>query len=527
MQKNNNIADILYSTEIECPESMAIIAGRDSVSYSDLASSVRRVAARIGSKLSHGRCGILGTRSIEACVAILGIAWAGGTYVPISLKYPEQRLIELLDMMDLDALIVDRAGIKLLSDTVRAHCPDLLLIPADAPGEFVAEAAVTQLAPEQDLRQPAVVAEDHLAYIEFTSGTTGKPKGVMVSAGAVASYIEAMRGWYDFGPEDRAAETCDITFDLSVHNMLMTWQAGACLFIMRPLDLIAPARFINKHKITTWLSVPSLVAIMKQTGELSPGSLPSLRISLFCGEPLPLQVARDWAAAAPNSSVDNIYGPTEATIACLRQPWAGQGAETGIVTQSRGIVAIGDPYPGMKTMIVDADRNPLPDQVPGEIALGGSQLAEGYFAQAALTAERFPTIDGERWYLTGDRGYRDADGVFHHLGRLDNQVKVNGHRVELEEIDMQMRKAAGTDMACAVAWPVSHGSAQGIVGFSAGGEASADTIRSSLRDRLPPHMVPNRVHVLDSLPLNGSGKVDRKALAVMLDEKQAQPELAS
>ena len=523
----NNIADVLYSTEKLHPENTAIVAWKSSVSYSGLASSVRRVAASISPKLSHGRCGILGTRSIEACVAILGIAWAGGTYVPISLKYPEQRLVELLDMLELNVLIVDRAGLKLLSETVRKHCPDLLLVPAETPGEFGAEAGDVPVAPAAPLERPSPVGADHLAYIEFTSGTTGKPKGVMVSTGAVVSYMEAMRGWYDFAPEDRAAETCDITFDLSVHNMLMTWQAGACLYIMRPLDLVAPARFINKHKITTWLSVPSLVAIMKQTGELSPGCLPSLRISLFCGEPLPLQVARDWAAAAPNSIVDNIYGPTEATIACLRQPWAGQGAETGMVTQSRGIVAIGDPYPGMKTMIVDADLNPLPDQVPGEIALGGSQLAEGYFAQSALTAERFPVIGGERWYLTGDRGYRDADGVFHHLGRLDNQVKVNGHRVELEEIDMQIRKAAGTDMACAVAWPVSHGSAQGIVGFSAGGEADADTIRSSLRNHLPPHMVPNRVHVLDTLPLNGSGKVDRKALAVMLDETSAQPELAS
>ena len=527
MSLNRNIAFNLVEASREYPENFAVSCGDDVLSYSKLVSVVCDVARKLGPALQSGRCGVLGSRSIEACVAILGTAWAGGTYVPISLKYPEQRLIELLDLLDLDALIVDRAGIRLLTDAVRAHCPRLVLIPADAPGEFVAETAGHEVAPLADLEHPVFVSEDHLAYIEFTSGTTGKPKGVMVSAGAVASYIEAMRGWYDFGPDDRAAETCDITFDLSVHNMLMTWQAGACLHIMRPLDLVAPARFINKHQITTWLSVPSLVGIMKQTGNLAPGSLPSLRISLFCGEPLPLQVARDWAAAAPNSIVDNIYGPTEATIACLRQPWSGQGGESGIVTRSRDIVAIGDPYPGMKTMIVDADLNPLPDQVPGEIALGGRQLAEGYFGQEALTAERFPTINGERWYLTGDRGYRDANGIFHHLGRLDNQVKVNGHRVELEEIDMQMRKAAGTDMACAVAWPVAHGSAQGIVGFSAGGEADADTIRGILRDRLPPHMVPNRVHVLDALPLNGSGKIDRKALALMLDDNQAQPELAS
>jgi amino acid adenylation domain-containing protein len=527
MLKNENIAEIIYSTERKFPGNLAIVAGSDSLSYSGLGATCRRVAAKISPRLTHGRCGVLGTRSVEACVAILGIAWAGGTYVPISLKYPEQRLVELLDMLELDVLIVDRAGLKLLSETVRKHCPALLLVPAEATGEFDAEGGEVPETPAVVLERPVPVGAGHLAYIEFTSGSTDKPKGVMVTTRAVASYIEAMRGWYDFGPGDRAAETCDITFDLSVRNMLMTWQAGACLYIMRPLDLIAPARFINKHKITTWLSVPSLVAIMKQTGELKTGSLASLRISLFCGEPLPVQVAQDWTAAAPNSIVDNIYGPTEATIACLRQPWSRSGAGEGAITRSRGIVAIGGPYPGMKTMIVDPDLNPLPDNVPGEIALGGTQLAEGYFGQTALTDERFPMIDGERWYLTGDRGYRDFDGVFHHLGRLDNQVKVNGHRVELEEIDMQMRTVAGTDMACAVAWPVSHGSAQGIVGFCAGGNVTAEDVRTALRERLPPHMVPSRVEVLNTLPLNGNGKIDRKALLTMLDESQVRSELAS
>tara|TARA_R110002020_G_scaffold36134_18_gene108675 strand:- start:2142 stop:3719 length:1578 start_codon:yes stop_codon:yes gene_type:complete len=520
-----NIAEFVSVNSRAYPERSAIVCGADVVTYSDLALKARLLARRIRPALTHGRCGILGSRSIEACVAILGTAWAGGTYVPLSLKYPEQRLIDLLDLLDLDVLIVDQAGFKLLSGPVRERCPDLMLVPTGTPGEFEPAVEATPLSRGEELEHPVPVGEDHLAYIEFTSGTTGRPKGVMVSAGAVASYLDAMRGWYDFDPEDRAAETCDITFDLSVHNMLMIWQAGGCLHIMRPLDLVAPARFITRHKITTWLSVPSLVAIMKQTGTLAPGSLPSLRISLFCGEPLPVEIARDWSAAAPNSIVDNIYGPTEATIACLRQPWT----EPGVVTASRGIVAIGHAYPGMKAMIVDAQLRPVADLTPGEIALGGRQLAEGYFAQASLTGERFPIIDGERWYLTGDSGYRDADGVFHHLGRLDNQVKVNGHRVELEEIDMQIRRAAGTDMACAVAWPVSHGSAQGIVGFVAGARAGSDAVRAALRDLLPPHMVPTHIHVLETLPLNGNGKVDRKALLARLDETVAttQPELAS
>lgn len=523
MRDNFNIAALVERSAVSFPDRIAVSCGNTSLTYSGFAGAARRLAGQLASGLSHGRCGILGSRSMEACVAIIGTAWAGGTYVPISLKYPEQRIIELLGMLDLDVLIVDRAGAKLLSDKVRAHCPRLVLVPGEHPGEFVADAAPVAGDEPEGPVTPKMLDAGHLAYIEFTSGTTGTPKGVMVSNGAVASYIEAMRGWYDFGPEDRAAETCDITFDLSVHNMLMTWQAGAGLHIMRPLDLVAPARFINKHKITTWLSVPSLVALSKQTSELAPGSLPSLRISLFCGEALPVEVARDWAAAAPNSIVDNIYGPTEATIACLRQPWS----EGGVVTRSRDVVAIGAPYPGMMTMIVDAENNPLPDGVPGEVALGGAQLAEGYFGQPELTAERFPMIDGGRWYLTGDRGYRDEDGVFHHLGRLDNQVKINGHRVELEEIDTGMRFAANAGMACAVAWPVAHGSAMGVVGFCAGTTMDGADIRQRLRDRLPPHMVPSEVRIMETLPVNGNGKVDRKALFALLEEENAKTEIAS
>ena len=136
------------------------------------------------------------------------------------------------------------------------------------PGRLIKGSPV--LATDAGTDEPVKVGAKHTAYIEFTSGTTGKPKGVMVSAGAVASYLKAMETWYDFGPEDRAAETCDITFDLSVHNMLSTWKAGGALHIMRPLDMIAPARFVRAHQITTWLAVPSVVAMTRKQAACLP-----------------------------------------------------------------------------------------------------------------------------------------------------------------------------------------------------------------------------------------------------------------
>ena len=521
MSTNFNISAPFNQATDSYPERNALVVGAQAFSYDQMRQKIQRLAGSLVPVLTHGRVGILATRSAEACIGILASAWAGGTYVPIGLKLPAERLVELFGMLELDALIVDAAGEKLLADDVLAAAPSIIFAPGDSGGDF----RIIRGAPAADavIDAPVSVGPQHTAYIEFTSGTTGKPKGVMVSAGAVASYLDAMEGWYDFGPEDRAAETCDITFDLSVHNMLTTWKAGAALHIMRPLDMVAPARFVRAHAITTWLSVPSVVAMTRKTGGLAPGSMPSLRISLFCGEPLPSATARAWAEAAPNSIVDNIYGPTEATIACLRQTWTVEGRETA----SREIVAIGEAYPNMEAEIIGPDGRPAEDGAPGEIALAGAQLADGYFQQPELTAARFPVRDGRRWYLTGDRGYRDEDGIFHHLVRLDNQIKLHGHRVELEEIDTRLREAAATDMAVAVAWPVSDGVAEGLVGFYAASQKDGQQIRDRLRSVLPPHMVPARIEAIETMPLNANGKIDRNALARRLEAETVKLEQAS
>ncbi|MET0746579.1 MAG: AMP-binding protein [Rhizobium sp.] len=512
-----NLALSLYRHSLERPEALALSVGGRALSYGALAALSRRIAGSLQPVARTGRVGILATRSLAACAGILGTAWAGATYVPLSLKLPEARLVALLEALDLDALIVDGRGFSLLTPAVLAAAPNHILASDDV-AAAMAEGTILRFSalPDVGPASPLAIAADHLAYIEFTSGTTGLPKGVMVPARAVNHYIGVMQQWFALTPDDRTAETCDITFDLSVHNMFWTWSVGASLFVMTPLQMVAPARFIRDQAITNWLSVPSIIALMRQNRTLLPGSLPSLRHSLFCGEALPVGAARAWQAAAPQSRVDNLYGPTEATIACLRQPVV----EPVAVTPAREIVAIGIAYPGMRAGIVDSERRLLPTGTPGEIALSGAQLAEGYFGQPDLTETRFPIIDGQRWYLTGDLGVEDDNGLFHHLGRIDNQVKVQGHRIELEEIEMHLRAASGSDHVAAVAWPLVDGAAKGIIGFSAGAGSSEDEIQRYLRQCLPGYMVPGAIHIVGDLPLNGNGKVDRKALLTLLDAGQ-------
>lgn len=212
--------------------------------------------------------------------------------------------------------------------------------------------------------------------------------------------------------------------------------------------------------------------------------------------------------------MDNLYGPTEATVICLAE----RVGEFPNITKERDVISIGKPLEGAESCVWDSSRRPLPPGVPGELALAGPQLALGYLGDPPKTAARFVEQDGKLWYLTGDLAYQDEQGLSHHLGRIDNQIKIRGYRVELEEIETHLRHAYRTTAAVAVAWPVECGVAGGIVGFvSEPGRTGAEATQE-LRLRMPLYLVPSKVHILPELPNNSSGKIDRRALTQKLEE---------
>ncbi len=520
MMTDFNPALGFYKSAKERPDNVVLSVGGTSFTYADMEARVSHLAHHLRAGRNSGRVGILGTRSLEAYVGILASCWAGSAYVPLNLKWPEARLIALLDELELDALVVDRNGVNLLTPSVLEKAPRLIYIsdstetPEPAGGQ-----TITRLEdlPASVMQEPAEMTADDLAYVIFTSGTTGLPKGVMISAANLASYLDQSQLWTGYTPQDRIGEACDVTFDLSVHNLFLCTRAAASLHVMAQLELMAPSRFIRRHELTVWMSVPTVIGLMRTTGALQDGIFPSLRLSIFCGEPLPVKAAQAWAKATPNGRVDNIYGPTEATVICTRQTLTVPPVET----PSRGILAIGAPYETMKVEIFDENQNPLPDNTPGEIALAGPQVGIGYFGRPDLTDKQFRMIRGERWYLTGDLGSRDENGVFHHLGRVDNQIKLKGNRIELEEVDMHLRAAAGTELAATVAWPVTFGSAEGLVSFVAGSSRSSDEILSAMLQALPRYMVPGAIRLVDTLPQNANGKIDRRALFESLDQEES------
>lgn len=510
---NANFALPFYESACRFPANLALSADGVELTYREL---LERVASVVSWMCADGavprRVGILGSRSVDICVGLLAAGWVGAAYVPINYAYPEAGKIGMLRRSNVDVLIADAGGSAMLTGALLDAAPQRILArTAKAPQPRPASLTdFHQLPrPPENLR-PSEVSAHSAAYILFTSGSTGIPKGVVVPCGAVRHFLHTMEATYPVQPRDRAAGTAEISFDLSVYNMLATWGAGASLHMVPEGEVLAPARFIREREITCWLSVPSVAALMARMKMLKPGAFPSLRQTFFCGEPLLSSVAAAWQSAAPGSTLTNMYGPTEATVMCLAEDYGPQCAVT------RDCVAVGRPFPGTRAAIASPDLKWVPDGADGELLLGGAQLALGYLDDPERTGAAFVEIDGERWYRTGDGARRDGRGVFHYLGRIDNQVKVLGYRVELEGIEIHLREVAGSETVAAVAWPIKDGIAEGIVAFVAGARCSAAEIRRAMQTRVPAYMVPSQVRVVAELPLNVNGKIDRKALRASL-----------
>ena len=502
MTKNKNHYNLAgrFNEQVQAvPEAPALWDDGQIYSYAELGDLTRKISGWLKQRgvRPGSRVGILAGRGVTAITGILGACWAGCAWVPFNPAHPFERISALIDRAEVDALIVDGAGASLLADLelkVQALSPETTLTGADK-------------------QAPVPCNGDDLAYLMFTSGTTGIPKGVMINHEAIDHFLTFMQKRYGIGQGDRVSQFFELTFDLSVFDLFMSLGNGATLYLLPESSRLGPAAFIKEQKLTVWFSVPSAIVLMDRFRQLEPGAFPALRLSLFCGEPLPAETVRSWKAAAPESRVDNLYGPTEATLACLLQPCSENIPET----PERGCVAIGHPYPGMEVAIMDLENQVLISGTePGELMLAGPQLAIAYWRDEALTDERFITIDGTRWYRTGDLARQDANGCVHHLGRTDNQVKIMGHRVELEDIETHLRHVCDTETAMVVAWPVNHNSAQGVVAFVADTELSVSEIRRGMKKRVPDYMIPRQVRFVDVLPLSSNGKFDRNALADML-----------
>jgi D-alanine--poly(phosphoribitol) ligase subunit 1 len=521
-----NLATLIATSGARYGDRTALWVDGCRVSYRELLKAATGVAHALvdhdcADPPTDRRCAILGGRCMLSFVGILGAVLAGATYVPMNPRHPPDRLAVLLGAAELDSIIVCDGCADLAHSLLDLSPRPLRVLMPHAP--TVPGRARTlsrhQFLSRDDLEpqtEPLILrgGEDKGVYLLFTSGSTGAPKGVLVRNRNVMAYLRAVSARYAPQPEDRFTQLFDLTFDLSVHDMFLCWGAGATLYCPPESVRMAPRDFVRRHDLTFWFSVPSVAVMMSRLRMLRPGDFPSLRWSLFCGEALPKRLAEAWIAAAPNSVVENLYGPTEATIAitAYRVP-----RNPDLRTLLPDVIPLGYPLEGQQAKVIRASGHPAEDGEDGELYVGGSQVTDGYWERPDLTAERFIISADEategRWYRTGDRVRRTADHGLLFLGRVDRQIKVAGHRIELDEVEAALRRAAGCDSAAALASPIdSDGLARGILAFVPVNGTTPDVILENCRRILPHYMVPSAIRLITEWPLNVNGKTDYKRL---------------
>ncbi len=475
----------------------ALSIGSHTLTYADLNLRSNRVAGRL--RALGARPGqtvpVQAERSPELVVALLGVLKSGAAYVPLDPAQPVERRERMLEGLPISAMLVQEGVGELPSTPIRI----LTIEEAQADG-----------GPDGDL--PHTARPEDLAYVMFTSGSTGVPKGVMVPHGAIANRVRWAQEQEPLGPEDRVLHNASFAFDIAAWELFGPLAAGAKVVLPREgehQDPVALVRLLGEERITVAHFVPSLLRALLGVPEFA--GCTSLRLVYCGGETFERDLHDRFREVFPHCTLVHLYGPTEAAISCFA--WEAEAEP------SPGALPLGRPISGMRAYLLDECLRPVPRGVPGELYLGGVGLARGYAGRADQTADRFvpDPVSGEagaRLYRTGDRAKFRTDGSLEFLGRVDHQVKIRGYRIEPGEVEAVLEGLPG--IAHAVATASGDEADRKLVAYlvaESGSSPPSDAeLRSAVRRSLPEYMLPSLFCTLDELPLNANGKLDRAAL---------------
>jgi amino acid adenylation domain-containing protein len=501
--------DVLIENQVQLtPDAVAAVFGEKSWTYSDLncrakglASKLRNIGVIRGSTVA-----ILLERSLDLLAGLLAVLQTGAAYVPISVDTPDQLMVNSL-MDAAPSAILTQSSVVPRIESVPS--PLVLVDDNQREGPGTVSSAVQR---EED-RDP----EDS-AYLIYTSGTTGTPKAVDISHRSLVNLLTSMRVSPGFGREDVFLATTPISFDIAAMEFFLPLVSGGTVVIATREQARDPylfAEMIKRSRCTVVQATPArwrslLESGWKPTSQKTGDLCKPLRI-LCGGEPLTPELAHRLLVTG--AELWNMYGPTETTIWSLVH-------RIDKLDKDATAVSIGRPIANTRTYILDETLQLLPVGIPGELFLGGAGLANGYRGNAKETAKRFlrvQAVGGRLLYRTGDVAVRRADGTIEVLGRTDNQVKVRGHRVELEAVEQAVLQHPAVAAAAARAWPDRNGASRlsiYIVSRTASSVPSLEELRSFLRDRVPDPMIPSDVIAIPSLPLTPHGKICRSQLPV-------------
>jgi amino acid adenylation domain-containing protein len=492
----DTLYELFAGTAEQQPDAPAVEWPDRTLTYAQLDRAAEAVADLIrDARKPPIRVGLFAVRSAVAFAGYLAALRLGATVVPFHPDYPADRNQRIRDLADVDLVVADARAWTRRAQEWADGLPVLTLTDED-----VLAASPSGRLPSHDGNP------DRTAYALFTSGTTGRPKGIPIKHRHVLPFIKHSITRYQVGPGCRMSHTFDLTFDPSVYDLFVTWGGGAVLVVPSRSETFSPVDYLERRKLTHWFSVPSAVSVATQLGRLPTGRTTTLRFSHFGGEQLTYHQAHTWHTVAPQSLIDNGYGPSEIAIGCAayRLPqdpsqWPRTPNDT---------VPIGRVFDHLESLVI---------KETDELCVRGPQRFDGYLDPRDNKDRFLGTPDTARpgprhYFRTGDR-VRPKDGQLVHLGRLDDQVKIRGYRVEPGDVEAALRQLPQVDDAAVVV--VRRNGIAELVACHTGQPVTPRDLTQALRTTLPIHLVPRRFLHLHALPLNANGKTDRDALQTL------------
>jgi len=484
-----NLLERIDRWAVVSPKAIAHVSDGRTLTYGELRRRSDALAANLAERLGADRAPIaaLGHREPEMLIAFLGAVKSGRPYVPLDTALPQQRIDKIL--------ATSRAALTLTPEDISQFSSSNAPAPAKR------------------------IQRDDPFYILFTSGSTGEPKGVIITLACLEHFLACMLAEQRFAElGETFLNQAPFSFDLSVMDLYCSLATGGTLFSIGR-DLVENPkmlyRAIAKSSVTTWVSTPSFaqMCLVEQTFEKA--MLPSVRRFLFCGETLAPQTAERLLKRFPGAQVWNTYGPTEATVATTSV------RIDDTILEKYSPLPVGSPMPGTEVFVADENREILPENTRGEIIIAGPNVSPGYLARPDLTANAFFQHGSQRAYRTGDLG-RIRGNLLFFEGRIDQQIKLHGYRIELGDVEANLRALALVRDAVVIP-VIKNAEAKSLAAFvvlSARSETSnfdlSQMIRKQLGERLPAYMLPHKIVFLDAFPMTANGKADRARLAESL-----------